>query len=188
MGRELIWNSEKLSPVDNARCLDARLEFLGQGTELQKHDLRRDLEGVFDGAFDLLAGAGLVDAAPELEREAQHVLVALRQRLAFEIIGRGGAKDEVLEFAVIDVDASDLEEAGGAMRVLDDRKDRKRSAAGPLRPIGDDIARQPAQKRGRVVGEQWRDHEGTDLPVWHRAPRHLIDDFDEKQIGPNPES
>src|SRR5580704_6624488 len=121
-----------LSPVDNARCLDARLEFLGQGAELQRHDLRRDLEGVFDGAFNLLAGAGLIDAALELEREAQHVLVAPRQRLAFEIVDRGVAKYEVFEVAVIDVDAVDLEEAGGAMGVLDDRKDGKGSAAGSL--------------------------------------------------------
>ena len=51
------------------------------------------------------------------------------------------SEHEVLEVLVAEVDAADLEEAGGAVRVLDAREDREQPLAVVGFAVGDEVAR-----------------------------------------------
>src|SRR5207244_3497552 len=66
-----------LPPVDEARALHARLELLGQGSSLQHRDLGRQLEAVLHALAQLGGDRRPVGAAPHLDREYQHVEIAL---------------------------------------------------------------------------------------------------------------
>src|SRR5207245_960778 len=69
-----------LAAVDEARGLDVGLEFLRQGSGLQRHDLRRQLELLLHRRRNGAADRSRVCAAPHLDREAQHVVAAFVER------------------------------------------------------------------------------------------------------------
>ncbi|NJM91664.1 MAG: hypothetical protein HC861_02505, partial [Rhodospirillaceae bacterium] len=116
--------------------------------------------------------------------EAKRVLVlGGGDGLALEILHGGLLEHEVLEVAVVDVDAADLEEALGAQRVLEDREHRERIAAFPLRRHPHDVAGEPAQERRDRVRPQRRHHEAAGLARRDRLAAGAVDDFEKVEIG-----
>src|SRR5271166_3609814 len=99
---------------------------------------------------------GRMDAATHLDRHEQDLKIALGDQLGLEIADVGIAENEILEIGMIDVDTADLEEAAGAVRMLDQRKDRERTRRIVATLPGDEIARTPAQKRRDGVGPERR--------------------------------
>ena len=84
------------------------------------------------------------------------------------------------------VDATELEEARGAVGVSDHRKELgEGSGTLALFDIGDHVARVPAQERRGVAGPQRRHAEGADLALRQLPPGLGIDHLDEEQIAPD---
>src|SRR5688572_19814977 len=133
--------------IDEARGLDVGFELLGQRAGLEHRNLRRQFE--FFLGLELNSSCNLAGVASpaDLDRELEEVVAALVHRFGAEIADLGVAEDEVLEVLLAEVDAADLEEAGGAVRMLDARENRERPCPVLGFAISNEVARAPAQER-----------------------------------------
>src|SRR6185436_19384096 len=130
---------------------------------------------------------------PHLDRQLEEIVAAFVQRLGTEVADLDGAEDEVLEVLVAEVDAADLEEAGGAMRVLDAREHRERACLFSFPflvrlAVGHQIARAPAQERRDVVRLERGDHQRADLALLRRLERLRVEHLDVVEVGPDTEA
>src|SRR6186997_1908472 len=159
------------APVQEPCRFHVGLEFPGQRAGLQDRDLRRELELLLYLRHHRGADGGGIAAAAHFDRELEEVVAALVHRLGAEVADPDGAEDEVLEVLVAEVDAADLEEAGGAVGVLDAREHGERSRPVFGFAISHEIARAPAQERRDVVGLERSHHQRADLALLRRLER-----------------
>ena len=110
------------SLVNKAGCFDAGFEFFRQAAGIQNVDDRADFEGLAN-----IIGQGPSDriciaASAGFDAYNKFVQAFGSDEFDFKVVDLGNAKNEILKFRMIDIDAADFGKADGPVGMAHDGK------------------------------------------------------------------